>query len=218
VRLRNNRRTERAGINETRAFFEDCDYVFQEVDLGNDYGKDAYVDLVDGQEITGLCVALQIKSGVSFRRASGYAIPIEGHAEVWRRSSLPIAGIVYDPESNALYWCDITTFLSEHAKDLPSDIPVSRVNVLTKETLETVFKPLFRRLARERTVGQAVLRLCANREDIQAGALVDCFGAGRSDARVFILLRYLLALLKDEPLRMADDPRTRDAASRYHVA
>ena len=96
MRLRKNRRTERAGVNETRAFFEACDCVFQEVDLGNDYGKDAYVDLVDGQEVTGHCVALQIKSGASFRTARGYAIPVEGHEEVWRMSSLPVAGIVYD--------------------------------------------------------------------------------------------------------------------------
>src|SRR6516165_6223346 len=133
MRLRKNRRTERAGVNETRAFFESNDHVFQEVDLGNDYGKDAYVDLVDGQTVSGLCVALQIKSGASYRRGSGYAIPIENHGEVWRNSSLPIAGIVYDPETNGLYWCDITSFLAAHAKSLPSDIPVSRDNLLTAE-------------------------------------------------------------------------------------
>jgi hypothetical protein len=203
MRLRKNRSTERAGINEARAFFEGCDYVFQEVDLGNDYGKDAYVDLTDGQEVTGLCIALQIKSGVSYRRASGYAIPIKGHAGVWRHSTLPVAGIVYDPELKALYWCDITSFLAEHVDNLPDDIPVSRNNALTAETLETEFKPLFRWLARERTVGMAILQLGSSDEDLQATALLDCFAAGRSDSRVFVILRYLVAMLKGEPLRMA---------------
>ena len=203
MRLRKNRRTERAGVNDVRAFFEDCDCVFQEVDLGNDYGKDAYVDLVDGQEVTGHCVALQIKSGLSFRTAKGYAIPVEGHDDVWRRSSLPIAGIVYDPESKTLYWCDITTYLSEHAKEPPTTIPISRDNVLTKESLEKEFKPLFRELARKRTVGGAILQLCSADENLQIDALSDCFANGRSDARVFILLRYLLPMLGDEPLRVA---------------
>jgi len=203
VRLRKNRHTERAGINEARAFFERCDCVFQEVDVGNDYGKDAYVDLVDRQEVTGLCVTLQIKSGISYRRASGYAIPVGAHADVWRRSTLPVAGIVYDPELKALYWCDITSFLAEHGHDLPADIPVSRDNVLTAETLDTVFKPLFRRLARERTAGAAILQLGFGEQDVQAAALLDCFAAGRTDPRVFVILRYLVAMLKGEPLRIA---------------
>jgi hypothetical protein len=203
MRLRQNRRTERAGVNEARALFEACDCVFQEVDLGNDYGKDAYVDLVDEQEVTGHCVALQIKSGPSFRTAKGYAIPVEGHADVWRSSSVPIAGIVFDPETKDLYLCDITSYLSEHAKDRPTKIPVSRDNVLTKETLEKEFKPLFRELARKRAVGGAILQLCSEDEDLQIDALSDCFANGRSDARVFILLRYLLPMLEGEPLRVA---------------
>ena len=41
-----NRKTERAGANAVQALFDKCGYVFQPVALDNDFGKDAYVDLV----------------------------------------------------------------------------------------------------------------------------------------------------------------------------
>jgi hypothetical protein len=203
MRVRKNRPIERAGVNAVRALFEACGHVFQEVDLGNDYGKDAYVDLVEDGNVSGVCVSLQIKSGKKYHRASGYAIPLDEHEEVWRRSTLPIAGIVHDPDSGRLYWGSITSFLAEYAKNPPAAVPISSSNVLTAETLETQFKPFFRVLARERAAATAVLQICSDREDLQIGALLDCFALGRSDARVFIIIRYLLAMLGGEALRYA---------------
>ena len=203
MQLRKNRHTECAGLNRAKTLFEQCNCVFQEVALQNDYGKDAYVDLVDGTRVTGLSIAVQIKSGSSYRRASGYAIPINGHANVWRESSLPIAGIVYDPHSDALYWCDISSFLEQHWSSLPGEIPVSKDNFLTEQTFGEVFKPHFRSLARRRKAGIAVLQLACNDPDIREAALLDCFAAGRSDPRVFVILRYLLTMLNDEALRIA---------------
>ena len=55
MKRRKNRPTERNAANAARTLFEGCGYVFQEVSQDNDYGKDAYVDLVDGEDITGLC-------------------------------------------------------------------------------------------------------------------------------------------------------------------
>lgn len=198
-----NRPIERAGVNQARALFEAAGCVFQEVDLGNDYGKDAYVDLVDGQQVTGVCVAVQIKSGDKYRRASGYSIPVEGHAGVWRGSTVPVAGIVHDQRSGQLYWCSISAFLLEHPGDPPTQIPVSAGSVLTPVTLENEFKPFFKAAARERVAATAVLQVCSDREDLRAGALLDCFAAGRSDPRVFVVLRRLLPALTGESLRIA---------------
>ena len=103
MNLRKNRAKERAAVNAARSFFEANGCVFQEVDQGNDYGKDAYVDLVDGDKVSGHCIALQIKGGKKYKRANGYVIPIESHELVWRQSPLPIAGIVFDSESKTLY-------------------------------------------------------------------------------------------------------------------
>ena len=202
-RVRDNRPIERAGVNAARALFEASKHVFQEVDLGNDFGKDAYVDVVEGSQVTGLCVALQIKSGEKYRRASGYAIPIEDHEEVWRQSPIPVAGIVFDTVSGQLYWVSISKFLADHPRDVPSVIPVPAENLLTGETIASRFTPHFRLMASERSRATALLQLCSKEEDIQAGALLDCFGAGRTDPRFFIAMRYMMVMLPADSLRMA---------------
>ncbi len=102
MKLRKNRVVERVAVNAARTLFEANGCVFQEVDQGNDYGKDAYVDLVDGEKISGHCIAVQIKGGNKYRRANGYVIPIDDHEEVWRQSPLPVAGIVFDDRTEAL--------------------------------------------------------------------------------------------------------------------
>src|SRR5688572_3467920 len=111
MKLRRNRRVERAGVNAAQALFESHDWIFQPVELGNDYGKDAYVDVPRGEQVTGICAALQIKSGDSYRSSAGYRIPIENHERAWRESPLPMMGIVHDPADGQLYWCNISTFL-----------------------------------------------------------------------------------------------------------
>ncbi len=198
-----NRSTGKAGVNACRSLFEKCGYIFQEVELGNDFGKDAYVDLVDGREVTGACIALQIKSGDSFRRRDGYSIPIEDHYSVWRESSIPVAGIVYDPTNDRLYWCNISAFLELPTTEAPKAIPIDKNQVLDERTLETRFKQELRRSINQRSVGASLLQLCSKSEEVQISALYDCFGAGRSEPRFLILLRYLLGLLSDDPLRCA---------------
>lgn len=131
-----NRPIGRAGVNACRSLFERCGYIFQEVELGNDFGKDAYVDLVDGREVTGACIALQIKSGESFRRRDGYSIPIDDHYSVWRQSSIPVAGIVYDPAEDRLYWCNISEHLELAAGDAPNSITIGKDQFLDETTLE----------------------------------------------------------------------------------
>jgi hypothetical protein len=90
--------TSRDGVNAARTFFEHHGCTFQEIGQQHDFGKDAYIDVADDRKITHLCVALQIKSGASYRAAAGdYLIPVDNHADLWRRSTVPVFGIVYDP-------------------------------------------------------------------------------------------------------------------------
>lgn len=204
MRLRKNRRTERAAVNAARTFFESCNCVFQEVELGNDYGKDAYVDLTEGDRVTGICIAVQIKGGESYRRSDGYVVPLdEAHARIWRSSTVPVAGIVFDPDDAQLRWCNISEFLAAQSGPLPSSIPVKADSILTPSSLESDVKPSFQRFLRERHAGPALLELVAQDDAIQISALLDCFALGRSDARIFIIVRHLLALFTGEPLEVA---------------
>lgn len=204
MKLRPNRQIERAAINATRTLFEACNHVFQEIDLGNDFGKDVYVDVAHGQNVTGLCIALQVKGGVSYRRPGGYGIPLDdAHAAIWLHSSLPIAGVVFDPDDGQLRWCNISDFLHSSPRPLPSYIPVDGSRLLTPETLESDFKPAFAAFHAQRIVGLAVLSLTSENHGTQIRALRDCFILGRSDARVLIMIRRLLQWFSGDPLRLA---------------
>ena len=204
MKLRANREIERAGVSAARALFESCGCVFQEVDGANDYGKDAYVDLGQNGYVTGACLALQIKSGKSYRAGSDYAIPVdEKHVSLWRDSSVPTVGVVYDPELQKLFWCSITRHLSESTLGEHKTIPVSTGSELTRES---ILNGCFRGstcVASDALVGQAILRLGTDDPQMQCAALYDCFCLGRNDARVFVLVRRLMDFLHEEPYRSA---------------
>jgi len=202
MKLRKNKVIEREAINATRVFFEANGCIFQEVDTGNDYGKDAYVDFANKGDITGMCAALQIKGGKSYKRKSGYGIPIERHLDVWRSSTLPIIGIVYDPEDKCLRWSSISKYLDNIGEDVPSYIPVSADAILTSTTLRFEFKQAIERFSKLHTE-HPVVQLCSKSATLQLAVLYDCFALGRSDARVLIALRYLTKILTGKPLLLA---------------
>jgi hypothetical protein len=59
------------------------------------------------------------------------------------------------------------------------------------------------RVAKHMSVGSSLLQLCSKSDAIQVGALSDCFAAARSDIRALIVVRYLISLLNEDPLRHA---------------
>lgn len=203
--LRANRIPERAAVNAARTFFEGKGCIFQEVSGDNDYGKDAYVDLTFGGRVTGLCVALQIKGGESYRRKSGgYLIPLDAdHAEVWRSSTVPIFGIVHDPSDGKLRWCNISEFLnSAEGERLPGSIPLESSALLTEASLHREFTAAVDR-ARVLKGDQVLLQVISESERINLSAVRDCLALGRADARVLIGLRYLVRALSPGALHNA---------------
>src|SRR5579883_2612089 len=134
------RTTSRDGVNYARLFFEHHECRFQAVDQEQDIGKDAYVDLADKTGITPLCVALQIKAGVTYRTAAGdYGVPVDHHGDLWRRSTVPVFGIVYDPEDGFLRWIDLTGYLRAHPEQNGGSVPVVGRQTLDKATLQGAF-------------------------------------------------------------------------------
>lgn len=106
--VRRSRRIERAGVNALRTLLEDQDHIVQEIDGGNDHGEDLYVILTRNGRRTGHVCAIQVKSGKKYKRARGYAIPVEDHYSDWTESRIPVLGVVYDPEKKELYWTNLT--------------------------------------------------------------------------------------------------------------
>ncbi len=108
--------TSREGINFVRMIVERHNSTFQEIDLHNDLGNDAYVEFVAEESATGCCVALQIKSGSSYRIAPPkYAFQSDrDHFEYWTSHTLPVLAVVFDPEAQKAFWADITEHLRQH--------------------------------------------------------------------------------------------------------
>lgn len=203
MKVSQNRIKERSGVNALTTLLERSGLIVQEVSGGNDYGKDAYVDLSKDGEITGVCVALQIKSGASYRRAEGYAVPVGNHERVWRDSTVPIAGIVHDERDDGLYWCDISSKLAESDSKTLKSIAVQRDDRLDVNEGVANFCNHFTSIGNALAVQRAVPQLTSESERAQMVALYDCFAMGRKRPEIFKCMRYLMPAYKMENLRLS---------------
>ena len=200
VQPSSSRVTSRDGVNSARLFFEHHSCRFQEIDQQQDIGKDVYVDLADRADITPLCVALQIKSGVSYRTGIGdYLVPVEHHANLWRRSTVPVFGIVYDPDDSQLRWVDLTGYLRAHPDQEGGSVPVSGRQTLDELTLRGAFTNAVRAYGARGTT-DLVLNLLSP-DPFQTGAMYDAWALSRSDAKYLLLLRRFILDLHPEATR-----------------
>ncbi|MEV0601003.1 DUF4365 domain-containing protein [Streptomyces sp. NPDC050315] len=140
AKIKDTRRTERAGVNAFRALMESAGHIFQEIDGGNDYGEDCYLSLTENGRRTGDIVAVQVKSGVSYKQARGYVIPCGKHVEDWARSRIPVIGVVYDPEMRELYWVNLSQALKgQVAKGKkPSYVSIDENAILDSTTVHSM--------------------------------------------------------------------------------
>lgn len=107
---------ERKGISFVRDAVEEANCVFKEIDRASDYGHDAFVLLVDGEEVIPLEFALQIKSGRSYCQPDSCSFHATGaQLNFWARHPLETLGVVYDPEATCSWWVD----LKAEAKSAP---------------------------------------------------------------------------------------------------
>jgi hypothetical protein len=193
--------TSREGLNAAQSFFERHGCVFQEVAQQNDFGKDAYVDIGEDGAITFLCVALQVKSGTSYRTANGdYFIPVDGHAHNWRYSTVPIFGLVYDPDDSLMRWVDVTGHLCANLSQQTGNIPVSREAVLTEESLHGAFtRALAEYVGRFGSIAASLLAT----GELQTDAVYDAWALGRSNAKYLLIIRRFILDYEPRALRRA---------------
>lgn len=120
----------RAGVSYVRAVVERHNSTFQEIDLDNDLGNDAYIEFIEREAATGCCVVVQIKAGTSYVTRDGRHYLLKGdrdHFEYWESHNLPVGAIVYDPTTGVAGWCDVTEFLRAHPERVqvgPYTIPI----------------------------------------------------------------------------------------------
>ncbi len=86
---------------------DDLGWLFREQPT-EDYGIDAHAEVVDGEDVRGRLLALQIKGGASWFKepANGgwWYRPDADHVSYWLNHSLPVAVVLYDPAAGTCYW------------------------------------------------------------------------------------------------------------------
>ncbi|MFE1728712.1 DUF4365 domain-containing protein [Streptomyces bacillaris] len=134
------KKTERAGVNEFRALMESAGHIVQEIDGGNDYGEDCYLSFTQNGERTGDIVAVQVKSGTTYRRSVGYGISCRDHVQDWTRSRIPVIGVVYDPDLRKLFWANLTEYLISELEQgrSPKSVPIGETAFLDVDTVGSV--------------------------------------------------------------------------------
>jgi hypothetical protein len=138
--------TERKGVNFIRRLFEDANCVFKEVSKEHDYGHDAFVLIVDGESVTPIEIALQIKSGASYCKAESCQFSsTASQLDFWRQHPLPTLGIVFDPNENCAYWVDLkekgTTFRFSKQNSQNIVVPKAEWNRINAQRFNDLFLP-----------------------------------------------------------------------------
>ncbi|MDX2548271.1 DUF4365 domain-containing protein [Streptomyces sp. WI04-05B] len=96
------------GVTRTKLAVEDeLKWLFREQPT-EDYGIDVHAEVVDGEDVRGRLLALQIKSGKSWFRESApegwWFRPDGAHVDYWLNHSLPVAVVLYHPETKRCHW------------------------------------------------------------------------------------------------------------------
>ncbi|MEH6782795.1 MAG: DUF4365 and DUF1817 domain-containing protein [Alcanivorax jadensis] len=111
-----------AGVNAVSTVVNDhLKCIFRKNHTEHDFGIDAYIDIVlDSGEVTGQCIAVQIKSGVSFfktKTSNGYTFYGESkHLNYYINTPMPVLVILHNPESNVCYWVEFDPAKTERTE------------------------------------------------------------------------------------------------------
>ncbi len=101
--------TERLGVAFVQQICSRAGHVWREL-VVTDVGIDGHIEIVRDGMATGMLVAVQIKSGKSFVAEPGcrfWFIAKQDHYGYWARYSLPVIGILYDPDRDEAVWVNL---------------------------------------------------------------------------------------------------------------
>lgn len=108
MRRKPSARVATVGVTRTKLIVEEeLQWLFREQPT-EDYGIDAHVEVVDGEDVRGRLLALQIKSGKSwFKEAvpgGWWFRPDAEHVAYWLNHSLPVAVVLHHPQTRRCHW------------------------------------------------------------------------------------------------------------------
>ena len=201
----------KAGYRRLESVLEAANIVVQHVETENDIGRDAFVDIVDGNDVTGGVISVQVKSGPSFLYEGQWIIPGKpADFTLWRESTVPVFGVVHDPDTDALRWIDLSqaaalaldSYLSPVVAGRfgKSAIPVPEDNRLDVDLSH--FITAAEAALRRRSGSHAAALLSNDVESVERG-IADTFAIGRHDPTAFLLLASLFHRLPLESRRFA---------------
>jgi hypothetical protein len=139
----------RQGVNYVRDVVESANCIFHEVSQQNDFGNDAFIELVENENVRGITIGAQIKSGSSYCSRDKCTIPAtRRHFEYWRDHSLTIIGIVYDPTEGVAYWTNLKRYVRFNSGQIDTGpysvtFPKKEFNRLTHQGFRDFFSPIF---------------------------------------------------------------------------
>lgn len=108
---------EKNGLNYVKNIVESTGCIFHQIQLENDYGIDAIIELAIDGKLKAKLLAVQIKSGQSYCTKNRCKIKSDKkHFEYWAKYPLYVVGIVYDPNEKTAYWLDIQNSLKDENK------------------------------------------------------------------------------------------------------
>jgi len=201
----------KAGYRRLEAVLEAANLVVQRVETENDIGRDAFVDIVAGSDVTGGVVCVQVKSGPSYFWDGRWVVPGEpADFTLWRESTVPIFGVVHDPVTDTLRWVDLTkaaeSALDEYLSPVvkgpfgKASVPVPEVNRLDVDAQSFIAAA---QTALRRRSGSHVAALLSDELTTVEAGIADTFAIGRHDPDSFLLLAALFHRLPNEVRRYA---------------
>lgn len=190
--------TSQRAVNAFKEFCLQHRWVFTETPEQTDFGKDGYLDFSHEDELTGQCIAVQIKGGSSWRTADGYLIRADTRRRsFWASSTVPVFGIVWDPDDGGLYWTDLTGRLREAGHEAELRVPAS--HRIDRGDVSDFLDAMWR----STTGSSLALAFGSDDLELQEAAIWDAYGMGRLEPRYLVLLRRVMFGLSPTALDLA---------------
>lgn len=143
TKRKNSKLTEFLGIDHVASLVNKANSIFNKIDGSNDIGLDGYIEFVENESATGLCIGVQIKSGNSYQSTDKTFAVISAdfdHFEYWKNHILPLAAIVYIPEDDLAYWIDLSCRLKDDNLSGPYTIRIPKDNALKFDTFQNFYE------------------------------------------------------------------------------